>query len=285
MLSYNDCLNSNYGFSTVTTADTARMATEATTYAKSQGLSLTDGKAVWWLRTPGSSTGSASCVEANGALTHATVVNMTDKGVRPVIAVKTVQDNTENAMLKCPHTSGTVDYPRVEPGCETAGHEAYSICKNCSAVVSGSNSVIPATGHVDVVTLSGEKGSDGWCDNCGAELMVHLDNSGALQLDGPMKSIMDLIRKLVQKLEELMGKLSPKKDGGTADPSSQTGNTDSDVDLSETGKNLDAFADLLGGIINAFKGISDKKSAEKEEDRSNFMDFLKDYANDGTSEG
>lgn len=288
VLSYEDCQSTGYGFSATTGPNTARMAGDVTAYAVSQGISLTDGRAAWWLRTPDSTSGRTCTVEPNGSLSHSMVVNWTDKGVRPVIAVKTVADNLGNGILDCPHMSGTESFAKVEATCETAGHEAYAICNDCSKVVSGSNEVIPATGHVDKVMRSGEKGADGWCDVCGDELMVHLDNSGSLQLDGPMKSIMDLIRKLVQKLEELMGKFSTKKDGksdGTA-TQTDTSSSDSDVDLSETGKNLDAFADVLGTIINAFKGISDKKSAEKEEDRSNFLDFLTSYANDGsTTEG
>lgn len=285
VLSYNDCLNTDYGFTTNIYVDTARIASEVTTYAVSQGISATDGKADWWLRTPDSASGRASCVEETGALSHTASLNLCDKGIRPVISVKAVQENTENSMLMCPHKSGTVDFAAVPAGCESEGNEAYKICKACSAVIEGSNAVIPPTGHVDEVALNGEKGSDGWCDNCGAELMVHLDNSGKLQLDGPMKGIMDLIRKLVQKLEELMGVLSPKKDGKTAETTPPPADTSSDADLSETGKNMDAFANFLGGLINVFKGISDKKSAEKEADRSDFMDFLTNYANDGTGEG
>ena len=104
-----------------------------------------------------------------------------------------------------------------------------------------------------------------------------------------MKGILDLIRKLVQKLEGLFSKLSPKDDGkkdeGTAtETTQQPADTSSEVDLSETGKTLDSFADMLGTIINAFKGISDKKSSEKEQDRSDFLEFLTNYAHDDSGE-
>ena len=289
VLSYSDCMNTQYGFSASINDDTSRIDAEATTYAMAQGLSVSNGRAVWWLRTPDSSSGRASWVETNGALSHTATVNMTDKGVRPVITVTAVQEDVENAMVNCKHENGTENFPKVEATCVTPGHEAYSICKDCSAVVTGSNQVIPAAGHVDKVMRSGEPGADGWCDVCGEELHVHLDNSGSLQLDGPMKGILDLIRKLVQKLEGLFSKLSPKDDGkkdeGTAtETTQQPADTSSEVDLSETGKTLDSFADMLGTIINAFKGISDKKSSEKEQDRSDFLEFLTNYAHDDSGE-
>ena len=283
VLSYNDCLNTAYGFSANIYVDSKRIANETTTYAKAQGISLNDGKADWWLRTPDTASGRTSCVEANGALSHTATVNLTDKGIRPVISLPVLADNTEVSILKCEHKNGAQLFPAVAPTCVKPGNMAYKICNDCSAVIEGSNEEIPALGHVDKVTLKGETGSDGWCDVCGAEVMVHLDNSGSLQLNGPIKGILDLIRKLVQKIEDLMGKLSLKKEdkkAGQNEPApAEPAGTDSDVDLSNAGKSLDSFADMLGTIINAFKGISDKKSAEKEADRNSFFEQLAEIAN------
>ncbi len=287
LLSYEDC-QGHYGFAATINADATRVADEVTTYAKAQGLSVSNDRADWWLCTPDSASGRASCVETNGALSHTATVNLCNKGVRPVITVTAVQENLHNSMVECEHHNDWEDFAAVPAKCETPGHKAYSICKVCSAVI-GDNSEIPATGHVDKVMLSGEPGADGWCDVCGSELHLHLDNSGSLQLDGPLKGIMDLIRKLVEKLEGLFNMLSPKNDGkkeeGTSsDTSAQPADTSNDVDLSETGKTLDSFADMLGTIINVFKGISDKKSGEKEQDRADFMDFLTSYAHDDSGE-
>lgn len=282
VLSYNDCRSAAYGFSSSIYVDAKRIADAATPYAVSQGISLSDGKADWWLRTPDAASGRVSCVEANGALSHTSTVNLTDKGIRPVICLPILAENTEVSMLKCEHKNGTESFEAVTPSCEKAGHTAYEICKDCSAVVKGSNAEIPANGHVDKKMLNGKDGSDGWCDVCGAELTVHLDNSGKVQINGPMKGILDLIRKLVLKIEGLMDRLSvkkdDKKDGKTDETTTSQSSTNNDVDLTETGKTFDDFATLLGGIINSFKDISDKKSTEKEQDRSDFLDFLRDYS-------
>ena len=48
-------------------------------------------------------------------------------------------------------------------------------------------------------------------------------------------------------------------------PSPSPGSTET---LTETGEALDSFAGVLGTLINAFKGMSDKKSSEKEENRT-----------------
>ena len=278
VLSYNDCLNTAYGFTNSINADSALVANEITAYAKSQAISISNGKADWWLRTPDTASGQASCVGTTGALSHAASVNLTNKGVRPVISVSSLKEDTTISLADCQHIHGTVSFPAVEPGCEKPGHYAYEICKDCSAVVSGKNEEIPANGHVDKKMLNGEEGSDGWCDVCGEELTLHLDNSGRVQLSGPLQSLMDLIRKLVSRLESLFSKLDNDKDKSNDTNTQQT--TDNSVDLSETGKAFDSFADLLGTLINSFKGISDQKSAEKENDRNNVLDFLNNFGND-----
>ena len=119
--------------------------------------------------------------------------------------------------------------------------------------------------------LNGEKGADGWCDVCGEELTLHLDNSGKVQINGPLQNLFDLIRKLVAKIDELFDRLkADKKDSKTTTTESQTEQPAAAADetLTETGEALDSFADLLGTVITAFQGISDKKSSEKEENRT-----------------
>lgn len=274
VLSYNDCLNTAYGFQNTINADSSLVANEITAYAKSQAIKDNNGKAEWWLRTPDTATGQASCVTTTGALSHAATVNLTNKGVRPVITLSTIHSDPSLSLSGCAHNNGSITYPEVKATCTRDGHAEYTICKDCSAVISGDDKVIPAKGHVDVKMLSGEPGSDGWCDECGAELTLHLDNSGSVQISGPLQSLMDLIRKLVAKVESLFSKTEKTDNGGSS------GGSGSSVDLSETGKSFDAFAEALSSLINAFKGISDEKSAEKETDRNNFIDFLNNFGND-----
>ena len=281
VLSYQDCQKTAYGFSNTINADTARIATGYSDYAKSQGLLLSGEKADWWLRTPDTASGQASCVDTTGRLNHAATVNLTNKGVRPVISVSAIAANTEVSLLTCLHNNGTTAFPAVAATCEKAGHTYYEICNECSAVCNGENNVIPATGHVDKMMRNGDSGADGWCDVCGAELTLHLDNSGSLQLSGPLQSVMDMIRKLVARIESLFSMFSKDDDKGSeTEPTTETPSSSSTtVDLSSTGSALDSFANILGTMIDSFRGISDQKSAEKEADRNNFMDFLSNWAN------
>ena len=278
-LSYNDCINSEFGFSTSLYNDLARVGSEVTTYAVSQGITLTDGKAGWWLRTPDSVSGSTGCVEPSGSVAFTWLLNATDRGVRPVICLSTVQEDASTSLLGCKHDKGKEKFDEVPATCKEAGHEEYYLCKTCSAILgteeAGKIKEYPASGHVDVKKMDGSWGSDGWCDNCGAEVMIHTDNSGSLQLSGPAQNVLDLIRKLVFKIEEWLGKLSLSKDGkssgGTTTPEDEA---EPKPELEGTAKALTDFADTLGSIIDTFKGISDKKSAEKEADRTSFFESL-----------
>ena len=258
-------------FSTSANSDSSRVAKEYTDYAKCQGLNVSDTSFDWWLLTPSEAAAKACFVDTHGALGHQANANFTNKGVRPIIYVPTLADNTESAIVNCNHTGRKTTIPEVAPTCETAGHGQYTICEQCSKVLSGSAAIIPAKGHVDEKMRNNDDGADGWCDVCGEELSLHLDNSGKLQIDGPLQNLFDLIRKLVAKIDELFDRLkADKKDSKTTTTESQTEQPAAadDETLSETGKALNSFADLLGTVITAFQGISDKKSAEKEENRA-----------------
>ncbi len=281
VLSYQDCQKTAYGFGSSINSDTTRVVTGYSDYARSQGLNtaILD----WWLRTPDTTTGRASYVDNTGALNHAATVNLTNKGVRPVISVSEIKADTVVSLLSCQHTNGTTPFPAVAATCEKAGHTYYEICNDCSAVCKGENKVLPATGHVDkYMRSSGERGSDGWCDVCDAELTLHLDNSGSLQLSGPLQNLMDMIRKLVARVESLFTMLSKDDDKeGETEPVTETPSNSGSttVDLSSTGNALDSFASILGTLIDSFRGISDQKSAEKEADRNDFMEYLSNWAN------
>ena len=270
-------------FKTSIYSDANRVARDSTAYAKCQGLNVAGGATDWWLLNPSEAAAKACCVDTSGALGHTSNANLTNKGVRPIICLPTLADNTDLSISGCSHNGGKTNYPAVKPTCTTPGHDAYVVCNLCSAVISGSSTLIPAIGHVDEVSRNGDKGGDGWCDVCGEELMVHLDNSGSLQLDGPLKNLFDMIRRLVQKLEGLFAKLKADKTEDTkkTEDTQTPASTDKDVDLSETGKTFDAFADLLGTLINSFKGFSDEKSAEKEADRADFWQNFTDSFNNG----
>ncbi len=303
VLSYNDCKTAAYGFQSTTNASASRMANDITDYARIQGISLTNGKADWWLRTANNGAAAqASFVGYTGNLSYAGTVNMNNKGVRPVITLSTLQENTELNLVTCPHTNTQV-IARVEPTCAQPGKTESVVCLDCGGVITPSTE-IPALDHVDKVRLDGEKGSDGWCDVCGKELSIHLDNSGKLQLSGPMKSLIDMIRNLILKLEEMFGKLNEKKPADTTSTDSANAGTDkttntntntntntttagtngtTDKQPTQTQEAIGSFIDSLGNIINGFKNYSDQKSAEKAVDRNNSFEQLTNLLNSNTN--
>ncbi len=260
-------------FSTSANSDGSRVAKEYTDYAKCQGLSMSGTGFDWWLMTPSESAAKACSVDSIGALSHQSNANFTNKGVRPIICLPTPADNTESAIVNCRHTGAKTTFPAVAPTCKEPGHGQYVICNQCSAVVSGSGALIPATDHVDEKMLNGEKGADGWCDVCGEELTLHLDNSGKVQINGPLQNLFDLIRKLVAKIDEMLDRLKADKKTDkttTTEPQPEQPAAADDETLNETGQALNSFGDLLGTLIGAFKGMADKQSTEKEENRTEF---------------
>ena len=238
LLSYHDCLVTSYGFKDTIYADNARVAKETTDYAMCQGIDFANGIGNWWLRTVDDSNSRACCVDKTGALSHQTTENMVNKGVRPVISISSVADNTELSLQTCPHNGAKEVFDEVKATCTKPGHERYVICTLCSKVIEGSAAEIPAAGHEDKKMLNGDPGSDGWCDNCGEELSIHLDNSGKLQLEGPFKAIVDLIRKLVEKLSGMFDK------DKQSEPFVET----------ERSKMFDNIADMLGAAIKSITG-------------------------------
>lgn len=292
VLSYADCQKTAYGFKNTTNSDAARIAKEITDYAKIQGISITGGMADWWLRTADKSNAKqASFVGTTGALNHAATVNLNNKGVRPVITLTSLQANTDLNLATCAHRN-TEEIPAVASTCSQPGKTNAIVCKDCGGVITPSKEV-PALDHVDKTRLDGEKGSDGWCDVCGKELTIHLDNSGRLQLSGPFKNLIDMIRNLIFKLEDMLRFMKEKKPEETAvnaninpNPSTNTNtNTNTNTQQSNAGAantentqqaqdSFDSFVDTLSSLITMFKGISDQKSAEKEVERNNFFDRL-----------
>lgn len=90
LLSYWDTVNTNYGLSSSDSEyDTARRA-QGTDYAKAQGLYVVDfgiynGKANWWLRTPGGTSYFACRVSFNGRVASSGYEVYENFGVRPAL--------------------------------------------------------------------------------------------------------------------------------------------------------------------------------------------------------
>lgn len=260
-------------------SDSGRVAKEYTDYAVCQGLSVYNEAADWWLLTPSEVAARACCVDKAGALSHNVTANMTNKGVRPVIKLPTLKEDTQSAIANCKHTAGKMTIAKVAATCTVAGHEEYVICKRCSAIVDGTvNKVIPATGHVDKVKRVGGEGSDGWCDLCGAELTIHLDNSGRLQLSSPIMKLLDMIRNLflrIVKLSEDSKESDKKADELIASPEKLEEATNS----TEAGKVVNSLADMLGKVIGTFKGLGENKNTEKNNNLTQILDTVKGVLN------
>ncbi|MBE6782681.1 MAG: hypothetical protein E7536_01560 [Ruminococcaceae bacterium] len=91
LLSYNDVLNASYGFdSDRTKVDIFRQA-KTTDYAVCQGLNVHNsddeysGNAWWWLRSPGSYSGSSCGVNFDGNASHYYNTNYVLNGIRPAL--------------------------------------------------------------------------------------------------------------------------------------------------------------------------------------------------------
>ena len=266
-------------FSTSANSDYNRVANTYTDYARCQGLNISGSTTDWWLLTPSESAAKACFVDTVGAIGHTASANLTNKGVRPIIKLTNRTDNTESAIVSCRHNGGTTAFPQVDATCTKPGHAAYTICNLCSGVASGESTLIPAKGHVDEKMRNGDRGADGWCDVCGEELSIHLDNSGKLQIDGPLQKLFDLIRKIVAKIEEMMGRMkaadSKTTDKAANNNESNQNNQTDDESLSKAGEALNSLGDLLGGVIGAIKGFSDEQSTEKEQNRTEIFDMFK----------
>ena len=94
-----------------------------------------------------------------------------------------------------------------------------------------------------------------------------------MQINGPLQNLFDLIRKLVAKIDEMLDRLKADKKTDkttTTEPQPEQPAAADDETLNETGEALNSFGDLLGTLIGAFKGMADKQSTEKEENRTEF---------------
>lgn len=88
LLSYQDSINSNYGFSTSTNTSDTRYAI-TTDYARAKGaLTNTYGNGYWWLRSPSSRySNNAFYVRIDGYMNY-NIVNYASIGVRPALQIK-----------------------------------------------------------------------------------------------------------------------------------------------------------------------------------------------------
>ena len=125
-ISYNDAINSAYGFDTYDSDDTARQL-KGTDYAKCQGLwvyndedSSYNGNSWWWLRSPYDSYGAAE-VDDDGWAYNGCGVGYTYGGIVPAFKF-----NPKSIIIH----SHTLNHITVPSSCTVNGME-YDICTEC----------------------------------------------------------------------------------------------------------------------------------------------------------
>lgn len=92
LLSYQDSINSNYGFSTSTSSNNTRYAV-TTDYARAKGAYIdtstnTYGNGTWWLRSPYSNDSYSACTVTRVGDLHSSDVYLAYLGVRPALQIK-----------------------------------------------------------------------------------------------------------------------------------------------------------------------------------------------------
>ena len=105
LLSYNDVLNTSYGFSSSNSSDTERYR-KGTDYAKCQGLyvynsagSSYDGNSWWWLRSPGDSYGATEVNVGGWAYNNYSCVYSTYKGIVPALNLSQSKIDTSSITM------------------------------------------------------------------------------------------------------------------------------------------------------------------------------------------
>ena len=112
LLSYEDAINTHYGFDSDKYRDDIARLAKGTDYAKCQGLWVDFGKdyygkSAWWLRTPSYSSRYACHVSNQGLVGSEKAVCAADYGVRPACVLSNLQsdtsmDDVENPENKIP---------------------------------------------------------------------------------------------------------------------------------------------------------------------------------------
>ncbi len=101
LLSYNEAINSAYGFiSDAGLSDTARQRTSSD-YAKCQGIYMDSaGNSYWWLRSPYSYSYGACDVNCNGDADDDTLVEDTNIGVVPALKMQNLESDPTGVPVK-----------------------------------------------------------------------------------------------------------------------------------------------------------------------------------------
>ncbi len=162
LLSYNEMLNTDYGFISDNSNSDSRVTT-TTDYAKSQGINgpaVGDINPSYWLRTAGMRS-DWSCYVGNGAVANSySTVALTYHGVRPAIYVDFSDDIFQSATVP------------INPTCIEHGLTSEEHCLRCKAILKRGEE-IPPLGHDWIIDdeLNATCLTDGYlshtCKRCG----------------------------------------------------------------------------------------------------------------------
>ena len=171
LLSWDDVLNTEYGFSSdYSDYDIARMA-QGSDYAKSQGLrvSLTSsnyyGNSWWWLRTPAFFNSWACCVDYNGFANYSgDGVNCDGVGVRPALNLNTTAEifQCEVTEVGNASTGGTTSEDIYNLGEETYCFENFGDSDSKGGHCFGMSMTSSAyyIGELDITDVGGNETND-----------------------------------------------------------------------------------------------------------------------------
>lgn len=180
--SYQDMLNTSYGFSPSYNTDDINRRAHASDYAKSQGVyidtSNTDNSgnytSYYRLRSAGIYSYCTTSVYTNGEVNDRWDANYTDYGIRPVFCFN--PSSIYNADT-CGHTE-TETKNALEATCTTDGYTGDAVCVDCGKIAE-TGSVIDALGHDYSVLVSAQ--SDASCATEGVTALYKCSRCDATQ--------------------------------------------------------------------------------------------------------
>ena len=150
LLSYADATNSAYQFN----GNGDRLGT-ATEYTRAQGLWVSGGHSLWWLRTPSQYTKNGCFVDIGGNALGNNDNDDTLKGIRPACVLTTLADDptiSESLYSAGPaheHTPGSAVTENNVPASCTAngGYDSVVYCTGCGEELSREHITVPASAH------------------------------------------------------------------------------------------------------------------------------------------
>ena len=105
LLSYNEVLDSAFGFSPSSYSGCSTRQAYGTDYAKANGLFVGNNSYSYWrLRTANTDSHATCSVDDSGRISDMRVLNYTNRGIRPVCRLKVIKSDSSISEKSCKHT-------------------------------------------------------------------------------------------------------------------------------------------------------------------------------------